>query len=41
MGCFGAFFGNGFVQSKLKRLFQYRHRVTKNAMRARGIPNSK
>jgi ligand-binding SRPBCC domain-containing protein len=32
LGHIGAFFGNWFVQRKLKRLFDYRHRVTKDAM---------
>jgi ligand-binding SRPBCC domain-containing protein len=35
MGSFGALFGNWFVQRKLKRLFEYRHRVTKEAMLVR------
>jgi len=32
MGFLGAFFGNWWVQRKLKRLFEYRHRVTQEAM---------
>jgi ligand-binding SRPBCC domain-containing protein len=34
MGWLGVFFGNWFVQRKLKRLFEYRHRVTKEALLA-------
>jgi uncharacterized protein len=32
MGHLGAVFGNWFVRRKLKRLFDYRHRITKEAM---------
>jgi uncharacterized protein len=35
MGYLGAFLGNWFVQRKLKRLFDYRHRITKEALGAR------
>jgi hypothetical protein len=35
MGFLGAVFGNWFVQRKLKRLFEFRHRVTKQAVQAR------
>jgi ligand-binding SRPBCC domain-containing protein len=42
LGSIGTFFGNWFVQRKLKRLFEYRHRITVAAMLARGaaVPNS-
>ncbi|HEY0701531.1 MAG TPA: SRPBCC family protein [Candidatus Acidoferrales bacterium] len=35
LGLLGAIFGNWFVQRKLKRLFDYRHRITKEALAAR------
>jgi ligand-binding SRPBCC domain-containing protein len=35
LGAIGAFFGHWFVQRKLQRLFEYRHRITKEAMLAR------
>lgn len=35
LGAIGAFFGYWFVQRKLQRLFEYRHRITKEAMLAR------
>lgn len=38
LGFVGAFFGNWFVQRKLKRLFAYRHRVTREAMLAPTTP---
>jgi hypothetical protein len=34
-----ALFGTGFVRRKLKRLFEYRHHVTRDAMRVRSIPH--
>ena len=37
MGFLGALFGNWFVRRKLRRLFEYRHRVTREAMHAPGI----
>ena len=36
LGAIGAFFGHWFVQRKLQRLFEYRHRITKEAMLAPG-----
>lgn len=38
LGWAGAIFGNWFVQRKLRRLFEYRHRITKEAMAARNTP---
>src|SRR5271154_1235720 len=35
LGLLGSIFGNWFVRRKLRRLFEYRHRVTKEAMAAR------
>jgi uncharacterized protein len=35
LGLAGAIFGDWFVRRKLKRLFEYRHRVTKEAMATR------
>ena len=35
LGLIGSIFGNWFVQRKLRRLFEYRHRVSKEAMAAR------
>ena len=35
LGAIGALFGYWFIQRKLQRLFEYRHRITKEAMLAR------
>ena len=40
-GFLGAYFGNWFVQRKLKRLLEYRHRVTQDAMRKTRRPKTR